>query len=538
MRERKDISKTAVIYGVLILFLVWSGVLFFLGANFHVGSSYPFWDLSVISNGKVAYVYYTHSDETADQHGSTLYASRKPWAQYYLNKEWRSLPAPPAMGDLLLSRNSLKVIAADEEFSLDITKNHGKNARWSRPKAAEPANAECRKEFVFQGNEYVSYVILDKEYSFINNSSNLRLFNQTASKNIQLQGIKQFEIVHCQDFHFIPFDNKLYFFHYERDFGDEVHYSIFDGRRWGKDRLFGKEIKEFFAAADSRYIYLFFRPGYPGDEDGLTVTSDIAIRAKRFNGKTWESLKEVIPGSEVYLYSGFHAVPVNDEIKVFTLDSTNEEAPVNVWELRGTRWVHEDAPWFLPWVYSHEIAWFYLWFSIAASVFCAVRLSLLISRFKESKFEAFGETHEAPSLLRRGVALLIDWIVIIGIQAYVLEILDRIVYNNGNEQILILLVFIPISYYTTTEAAFNCTIGKFIMRMRIVSGRRGRIGLKKAFVRNIFRLMEGPLCYVPAMMCLADSREYQRAGDSAAKTVVVMAKRRKAPQRSAEQIYE
>ena len=71
------------------------------------------------------------------------------------------------------------------------------------------------------------------------------------------------------------------------------------------------------------------------------------------------------------------------------------------------------------------------------------------------------------------------------------------------------------------ESIFGASIGKLVFRMRVIMADGSRPTGPAIIVRNLIRIPEAWLLYIPAgISCLASSRR-QRLGDHAARTVVV-----------------
>jgi uncharacterized RDD family membrane protein YckC len=65
------------------------------------------------------------------------------------------------------------------------------------------------------------------------------------------------------------------------------------------------------------------------------------------------------------------------------------------------------------------------------------------------------------------------------------------------------------------------TPGKRAAGLRVVMDGGAPVGLRASLIRNVFRLLEGVLLYVPAMIFVLATRNNQRAGDLAAGTLVI-----------------
>ena len=76
-------------------------------------------------------------------------------------------------------------------------------------------------------------------------------------------------------------------------------------------------------------------------------------------------------------------------------------------------------------------------------------------------------------------------------------------------------------YYAVLESIFGASIGKLVFRMRVIMADGSRPTGMAIIVRNLIRIPEAWLLYIPAgISCLASGRR-QRLGDHAARTVVV-----------------
>ena len=76
-------------------------------------------------------------------------------------------------------------------------------------------------------------------------------------------------------------------------------------------------------------------------------------------------------------------------------------------------------------------------------------------------------------------------------------------------------------YYAVLESIFGASVGKLVFRMRVVMADGSRPTGSAVIVRNLVRIPEAWLLYIPAgISCLASGRR-QRLGDHAARTVVV-----------------
>ena len=89
---------------------------------------------------------------------------------------------------------------------------------------------------------------------------------------------------------------------------------------------------------------------------------------------------------------------------------------------------------------------------------------------------------------------------------------------------LVFLIFI-FSYYIILEGTWGYTIGKKIMKIKVVNEWGGRIGIYKSFIRNIFRMVDGlPALNILGIYLILTTPENTRLGDKVAHSRVIFIK--------------
>jgi uncharacterized RDD family membrane protein YckC len=79
-------------------------------------------------------------------------------------------------------------------------------------------------------------------------------------------------------------------------------------------------------------------------------------------------------------------------------------------------------------------------------------------------------------------------------------------------------------YYTLLEGYMGQTVGKKLLKIKVVQEDGKPCGFGPAFVRTILRIIDAlPFLYIIGMVLIARSEKKQRLGDRLAKTVVVKA---------------
>jgi hypothetical protein len=92
---------------------------------------------------------------------------------------------------------------------------------------------------------------------------------------------------------------------------------------------------------------------------------------------------------------------------------------------------------------------------------------------------------------------------------------------------LVVVVAALIGYFPVSEAVWSGkTLGKLVMRLRVVDAKGGPVSVSQAIVRNLVRLVDFlPLYYAVGAVTMFVNQRGQRLGDLAAGTVVVRERR-------------
>jgi uncharacterized RDD family membrane protein YckC len=86
------------------------------------------------------------------------------------------------------------------------------------------------------------------------------------------------------------------------------------------------------------------------------------------------------------------------------------------------------------------------------------------------------------------------------------------------------LALVTFLYYLLQEGLFASTIGKRMLKLRIVGPDGAPSSMKQSTVRNLLRFVDWiPVLYVVGAIVIATSSRKQRLGDIAAGTVVTIA---------------
>jgi uncharacterized RDD family membrane protein YckC len=77
-------------------------------------------------------------------------------------------------------------------------------------------------------------------------------------------------------------------------------------------------------------------------------------------------------------------------------------------------------------------------------------------------------------------------------------------------------------YFVILEGMWGATVGKMVMKIKVVREDGSACGLMPALIRNILRIIDAlPFLYIIGLIFMSRSDKKQRLGDRIAKTVVV-----------------
>ncbi|HYB83958.1 MAG TPA: RDD family protein [archaeon] len=149
----------------------------------------------------------------------------------------------------------------------------------------------------------------------------------------------------------------------------------------------------------------------------------------------------------------------------------------------------------------------------------------------DNNHDATVETLKSPPLriepapfAKRALAALADSIIVAGVWISFLlwlhvGFLEQFTLSAGY------LAATTLLYYVLLEGAFASTVGKHLLRLRVVGRSGDPASLRESLIRNFLRLIDWlPLLYLVGLASIAVSSKRQRLGDIAAGTIVTPAR--------------
>jgi len=96
--------------------------------------------------------------------------------------------------------------------------------------------------------------------------------------------------------------------------------------------------------------------------------------------------------------------------------------------------------------------------------------------------------------------------------------------NEAAYSIIALNALIDFLYFIVLEGTSGATLGKRLVKMKVVRENGSPCGIRPSFVRNILRIIdELPVLYIIGMILISRSDKKRRLGDRVGKTVVIKA---------------
>ncbi len=92
-------------------------------------------------------------------------------------------------------------------------------------------------------------------------------------------------------------------------------------------------------------------------------------------------------------------------------------------------------------------------------------------------------------------------------------------YVSGPPVLIILLIVFL--YFIIMEATTGKTIGKYIVKTKVVNKDGKKISWKQSIVRNLMRAVDGVFFYMIGFIAIYASKNNQRLGDMISKTYVI-----------------
>lgn len=128
--------------------------------------------------------------------------------------------------------------------------------------------------------------------------------------------------------------------------------------------------------------------------------------------------------------------------------------------------------------------------------------------------------HPTATMPRRALALLIDTalcvLLLIGLFRWT-QAPDSVIFDFALPAYFLL----RLGYHTVYEALFGATLGKRLVRLRVIATDGGQVGFARAFRRNIARIVDSIAFYLVGGVAAYRRERSQRFGDSWAGTLVV-----------------
>ena len=169
--------------------------------------------------------------------------------------------------------------------------------------------------------------------------------------------------------------------------------------------------------------------------------------------------------------------------------------------------------------------------------FCGSRLMWMINEGLVDQCPVKNDVRETPEglvlvgVVHRAIASIFDIVVILAIIGFWVPQAAGLTFSLSSlvsasfwieqSQALMIVYGIMLLYYTAFEGLLGFTPGKLIAQIKVVCLDGSSVGIPKAFLRNLLRIVDVQFfCLVGAILIWKTPMQ-QRCGDLAAKTIVV-----------------
>ncbi len=319
---------------------------------------------------------------------------------------------------------------------------------------------------------------------------------------------------------------------------NKLLYSLFDGNEWSKpQRLLSDIYYNLAFVSDGNSVYVFYKENAP-------ITKSIFRQMKEASDtmRRVEALKltrnEISRLPDVKM-DKFDVSPVFDGERVFILTSgaMGRDKDIWLWELNENEWKivakNKDAFKLTSIYFSPPML------ALTGVAFLSIVLMVLIgsrmvAKDRGTETMLAGRLVKVPTLARRFAALLIDWSLfyplLYAVYFYIFnknfsEFVPSFFDNRFWALCLVwpafaLAMFV---YFVVSEGCFGGrTLGKKLMGLRVVREDLSPCSPGAAALRFILKIVDSPGFYLIGAIVTAHTKKFQRVGDLAAKTVVVI----------------
>jgi uncharacterized RDD family membrane protein YckC len=173
--------------------------------------------------------------------------------------------------------------------------------------------------------------------------------------------------------------------------------------------------------------------------------------------------------------------------------------------------------------------------SYGAPFLLALILSLMMRRDRVIRYEMDGTSYEFASIIRRGVSMLVD-VLILGFPIFLGFIwlfpmfgdMEKLAEGPGEIMSMFGLIFggfgwafICFLVFSFMEGWKGVTPGKWLTGIQVLGTDLKPCGFGRAIVRNLLKVVDGFFSFLVGVLVVAFTENWQRVGDMAARTIVI-----------------
>lgn len=467
--------------------------------------------------------------------------------QIFENGQWRDGPAPGQNGSMAVMGNKILLLGESGESTLPLDASGRPTGGWSEPKPIEGVPLRCPKMFIHNDTLYYLFEVkgIRSQRGAAGEPGETVLYNRTASRieteHPIIDWLSENETSVCE-LRVLEHEGVLYVFEPGRDrrsSKSSLNVHIFKNNIWNREQvpLTFMGGNAFEAGIIDNAVTVFamninldeITPGKILRNGGQGLES---LEVMQYHGGVWAPLPDVPFKQERPMFFN----PASDGGHDYLVMRRTLAKGFDVLQLDELKWkyAHTAPSGFSPaGLMKNPIVIALSLVFIGLIVLITFISSIMITKERGCEMLLYGQTVAVPTLWRRFAAFAIDFslfylpFIIAGVLMSG-KFLEHSSFNMASPEYLLSaglrwigwLVFMV--YMALAEGLWGRTLGKKLMRLRVVREDLTRCGIGWAALRNVLRILDGMFYYAIGGIVFAHTDKFQRVGDLAAKTVVVM----------------
>ena len=465
----------------------------------------------------------------------------------FMNSDWIEMPAPPESGPMFAGDGVVYLLGRKGEYSLRMGENAAPIGDWEHTPLSEHG-INCQHILQIDGDIYYYFIRVREDGT----NGSAALYNRDKEEPVYYGELNDIFLAEDDSRNLCTqevtvWNGEAIMFHWNvkrRSGKRHLYFSRYYNGAWHSEP-FEESIDSFDITQHNGNLYILYRIMDIDniDKNPFRTMKKMQetmgrIRVKRFDGEEWHKEPDLNlkfgekPGSAPVEFLG-----ASDGETLYAFVNEMSGQP-SVWALRGDEWeqVSEGGGGMDFSNMFKGSGMFAFWpMFMGVIVLLAFLSSWMIKNERSLVLILSGRNVTVPTLFRRFGAFAVDW-AIFNVPAVAYQMFNTQKMLSGNmfgfmfskeyfttiaaQPLAVLLFFI---YSTVLEGTVGQTLGKKLFGLRVVRDDLTKLSLGRAALRFLLRLVDMmPMGYAVGAIVVAHTDKFQRVGDLAAGTVIVM----------------